>query len=923
MTHLLTLFAARPWAVLVFLTLVSLLAASQLPHLRVQVSADELQIRDDPNRAYYKKIAAQFGDEKAVLLVLQDKALLEPEKLKLLKQVVASLEALPFVKTTQSLFSLPWLKTVDGYLNKDAYLKALPSTDMEANERLVAAANNPFVRKVLLSADRQTMAIAIILADVSIEDSVLSQQIDAQTAVLSAHYQNVFTVGLPYVRTEIANSIHAEQGKLAPLAVAALLIALFVLLRQLLDVLIPIFTASLSILWTLAGMAWMDIPLNVVTSIVPILLIIVGSTEDIHLLSEFRHGQRQGLDNQQALHRMSKKMGRIIFLTFITTYLGFLSISLSKIDVLWQFGVVASTGLLVNFLVTIALIPALLALAGRWQLDGGALINNPAVNTWAERYWRRLQRHRWKIVSLAMVGVLVAGMGIPLVKVNHSAMDALSEDSNIRKHIGLVNQQLSGLESFSIVLDSGIEGTFLKVRYLDELSKLQGYIEAQGWSGSTASFANYLALLNAAFDELDAPAMPDSDSVVNELMIFLSYDHVSRYVSSDYSTARIVVRHGLDSSADLQSVITNLQTFIDTHTDKGLRVRLTGDSILSLSATEAMVYGQLQSIALVALIIVVIIAVMFLDIRTGLLAALPNIFPVVVLFGFMGYAGIPLNIGTAMAAAIAIGIAVDDTLHFMLRYNLELKSSKSEFLALHRTIHNEALPVLATSIALMAGFLVFSFSTFTPIALFGQLSALVIASALLADFVITPIVVSTLRLVTVWDMLSLHVRNEVLGNSILFHGMKDWQIRQFILSSTVINYPAQTAIFCRGDDSQEMYLVLSGTVEVRFPGRDSQHGVVECFSVGESFGDVALLAKETRRTDAVALEHCELLVLSAEGLRVATRRNPLIAARLFINISKDIACRLVSYVEKQHGQPDKVEPTLESQDPLKSNSDDK
>ncbi len=188
----------------------------------------------------------------------------------------------------------------------------------------------------------------------------------------------------------------------------------------------------------------------------------------------------------------------------------------------------------------------------------------------------------------------------------------------------------------------------------------------------------------------------------------------------------------------MQAFVDKVQQYLDQHLDPGLKAHITGSSALTLSATRSMIDGQLQSVLLLLLFFIVIISVLFTGLRVGLLAALPNVYPVLILFGVMGYAGIPLNIGTTMAAAIAIGLAVDDTLHFMLRYNQELKSSRHQLTAIHATLSTEGLPVISTSLALIAGFLVFTLSAFQPIEDFGLLSALVIATALIADFVITP-----------------------------------------------------------------------------------------------------------------------------------------------------------------------------------------
>jgi len=900
MQRFLILCATRPWWVLGALLLVSLLAASQLPRVQVQVSADELLVMDDPERDYYESVRKQFGEDQVLLLVLEDDALLAPEKLTVLREAIGRLTALPFVARVESLFSVPYLKSVEGYLNKEPYLAKLPASPEEGAALIAEALKNSFVRNVLLSADGRLMGVAIILKEATRghDDREIAGAVEEITAALDGHYRRHFTIGFPEIRNEITDRIRAEQGKLFPLAVGALLIALLVLLRHLVEIVTPVVTAAVSILWTLGMMGALAIPLNVVTSIVPILLIVVGSTEDIHLLTEFRAAQGQGLATPEALRHMAQKMGRAVFFTFITTFAGFLSVGLSRIELLWQFGLTAATGLFFNFVITSALIPALLALTQRRSpvANGHAARAGGA----AERYWHWLERHRPALfgsVALVAVGALA---GIPAIQVNHNPVDSLGRDSEVRQQIDRIGHSLSGLETFSIVVDSGIQDTFLKERYINELVKIQEFLAKQGMARSTTSFADYLALLNGAFQEYDHPEMPQSDDVINELMIFLDYHRVKEYVSQDYSTARILVRHNLSSSHELERFIGELRHFLDHELDHGLQARITGDSVLTLSATRAMINGQLQSILLLLLFIVLLISLLFMDMRAGLLAAVPNAVPVVVLFGFMGYAGIPLNIGTTMAAAIAIGIAVDDTMHFMLRYNQELKLVKRQSQAMHATIRSEALPVTATSVALMAGFAVFAASTFEPIRQFGLLSALVMGVALVADLVITPLAIATLRLVTLWDILSLHLREEVIAKSPLFQGMRPWQIRRFILSGRILELAPGEKVFRIGGKSDELFLMMAGSVEVRVPreGDSGRELVVDRFGAGQIFGEVALLAGEERKGNAIAMEPSTLLALSWDGINEAARHHPLIAARLFLNLATDISHRWVRFIAR-------------------------
>ncbi len=904
MNRVLNYFSNHPWVGLGIILLISAIAGTQIGNLEIRISADEMLVQNNQEQDFYREVRSMFGDEQISLLYMESDDLLAHDKLEALQKAVAKLEKLPFVSRVESLFSVPWVKTVDGYLDKKPYLDKLPETPQQARNVLAEARKNPFLKNVLLSPDKNVMAAAIVLkkADRPItdwNDETITNALDTVAADLAPFYTTVFSMGFPQVRTEIAERIREEQTHLFPLAIAALLIALFLLLRQLIDILLPILTAGFSILWTFGFMGAVDIPINVVTSIIPILLIIVGSTEDIHLLSEFRHGQKAGLDTRSSLKHMSGRMGSIVLLTFITTYLGFLSVGLSRIEVLWQFGLVASTGLALNFLATIILIPSVLSLAGKWQLDGKSRMYSGRGRLLAKRYWEWLWRYRRTIIGFFLGWTLVAIIGIPRIHINHNAIDSLGKDSEVRQKIELINENLAGLESLSIIVDSGIEDTFLKVRYLEELEEIQQYIREKGWSESSASFADYLSLLNGAFQELQEPMMPESDDIVTELMIFLNHKDVKAYISEDFSRTRILVRHSIESSERLQLVISDLQQFIDQNLDTGLRARITGDSVLTLSATNAMIGGQLQSIAILLVIIVLIIGLLFTELKVGLLAALPNFFPVIAMFGFMGYMEIPLNIGTTMAAAIAIGIAVDDTLHFMLRYNRELKARKSHNSAMEHTIYGEALPVVSTSVALIAGFLVFTQASFEPIAQFGALGALVIATALIADFVITPLAVSSLRLVTIWDVLSLRLRKKVLEKSPMFRNLRPWQIRQFILSGRMVEYSKGDLVFRHGEASTELFVLLTGKVSVFLPGQEGHHTLLEQFHPGDVFGDVALFANIPRKADAVAIENSTVLILTREGIERTMRHRPLISAQIFSNLTADLSRRMIKLISKQ------------------------
>ena len=233
MQHLLIQFARRPWLWLTLLLIATVIAASQVTKLRVKVSSDEMLVINDPQRAFYEEVKAAFGEEKIVLLVVEGERLLTPEQLTVLQRVINDLESLPFVARTESLFSAPHVKSVEGYLDKEPYLAKIPATAEEGQALLAEALKNPLIRNVLVSADGHAMAVAVVLKekDREYDDDVVTNAIDKAVEPLLTVYERAYPIGFAQVRTEIASRIIEEQYKLMPLAVGALLLVLFVLMK--------------------------------------------------------------------------------------------------------------------------------------------------------------------------------------------------------------------------------------------------------------------------------------------------------------------------------------------------------------------------------------------------------------------------------------------------------------------------------------------------------------------------------------------------------------------------------------------------------------------------------------------------------------------------------------------------------------------
>jgi predicted RND superfamily exporter protein len=905
--------AAPPWLVLTVIVALSLSSAVQLPKLTLNVSPDLLSLRGDPDRRFYEQAVAVFGSEQVTVLFIRDPNLFEPSRLAAIEEAIERIEALPQVLYTQSLFSLPNLRTRDEFVYTDPFLEPIPQSAAAAGEVIDAARRNPFVRNNLLSADANAMAINVFI-DGSTErspdfDRELVSGLEAALAPLAEHVAESFQLGMPYVRHLIEEQVRRDAQIIIPLAMAVLFLALITTLRRPNAALIPFITSGLSILWTLGFMAAFNLELNVITAIVPALLIIIGSTEDIHLIAEYYEGISRSLPRGASVRRMARYMGLAVSLTFFTTYVGFLSVAVNPIEVLRDFGLVASTGLLLNFLATVALVPLYLRYLG----DRNVSAARGALTIFRDRIGGGIysfvgSRKRIMATLTASFTLVMAG-GIFFLDVNNNILAYFAPQSPIQERASVLHEELSGMQSFSIVLDGEIEGTFKKVRYLRDLEELRRYLEADERYDFSVGFSDYLALLNSAVNESGKPELPYSDEIVEELTLFVRHRDIREYISPDFSMASVVVRHNIGESRELRRALAALRAFAAANIDPALDVQITGESILSSNAADRMAAGQAQSLAIVVTVIFAVIALLFFNPKVGLIALLPNVFPIVILFGVMGYLDIPLDTGTAMIAAISIGICVDNTMHFMVRYSRELRRHRSESGAIEATLRTEATPITSTSIAMMLGLGVMVFSSFPPVVRFGALSAMVMFLAWYADFVITPIAMSRTRLLTLWDLLSLKIRRHLTGQSALFRDMVNREVRRAVVHGAVQHFHADEIVMRRGEPCKDMYVVLAGKVEIRGQGPANPHESVQVLGPGGVFGVVALVCDRPRIATATALGESIVLRLDWGRIRSLARIHPRTASKLFRNLAVIIAERFAEQAGAEPpGDPARTDP---------------
>ena len=904
---LLSFSYSYPKLVIFLLIALTLLVAPTLSRLQFDISAQSLMVKSDPDWLAYQKSLKDFGSDSTIIIVFSDDSLFTKEKLLLVKAALTQFKKLEFVKGTSSLFNVPNVQEVEGYIETKPFLLEIPETKEKMDLLIDDALSNSMVAGNLVSPDRNTMALNLFLDDTQHypgRDAEITGAIEQVLDPLESEFTTVYQLSSPYVREAISEQIQLDQRMILPAALVVIILVLGFSMGRLNCSIVPMSSATISIVLTLSFMAYMEIPVNVLTSIIPALLIIIGSTEDVHLMAEYHSGVRSGLTRDEAVQRLPITQEMAILLAFVTTFMGFLSITVNDLDLLREFGWLVAFGLFVNFMVTTLFVPAYLRLFGGSGLD---MENRKNIfQIFARGVFSVVIRFKKATLFLMLLIAAYFAWGAQFLQVNNNTLAYFAEDSEIRQRADQIHNSLAGMQTFSIILDSSIEGTFQKVRYLTEIEKIQQFMDDRAVFDKNMSFADFIKLTNQVMEGISQPELPVDDEVVEVYMEFVQFEAVRSYVTPDYSIARILVRHNLGSSNELKHEFELIRHYIKNDLKSSLKVTLTGESVLNNNAADAMAAGQIQSLILMVAVILLLVSLLFIDLRAGLIALVPNVFPVIVLFGVMGYYNIPLDTGTTMVAVIALGISVDDTIHFLSRYHFFTRGNENVEDALRSTIEHEATPITTTSLALALGFSTLTLSSFQPVVYFGALSALVMVLAMFSTFILTPVLLSFTKLVTVWDMLSLNLQADVLSNSQIFNGLKNSQIKKTILSGTIKNVSRGDIIIDQGVAGKEFFVMLEGAATTTHRDLDGSIHTLGYLKAGDLFGEVAELSQRERMARVTANEKTQLLEMKWSSIKRLGVFHPRISMRLYRNLARILSKRIAEKTEEKDQPHDEL-----------------
>ena len=790
------------WKTLLLLLLLIAGLVSQLPKLTMDTSTEGFLHDNDPTLLNYNAFRDQFGRDELVLVAISAPEVFEPAFLEQLKSLHYELrDNVPHLDDITSLINGRNTRGAEGELIVEDLLEKWPEDEAALKAVRQRALENPVYRNMLISEDATITTIVIktdaysggdseedILAGFeeegaigdmapeqkSIErpyltDAENSEVVNAVRAI-TAKYDNeqfrIHVAGSPVITDVLKRAMMENMKKFMIMAIIAITLILFLLFRRISGVVLPLVAVLLSLLSTLGIMAIAGVPFKLPTQILPSFLLAVGVGASVHLLAIFyRHLQLSHHSNEEGLEPSQIKensiahalghSGLAIVMTSLTTAAGLASFAGAEVAPISDLGIVAAIGVLISLIYTLVLLPALLSLFPiKTKMSATEHARHARMDSLLEGI-ARFSTNRSKLV-LAISGlILIIGFaGISQVYFSHKPFEWLPETEPSRIATEFMDEKMKGASTVEVIIDTKKENGFYEPSIMQGLEKLNREVEridrGELFVGKTLSLADILKEINKALNEnRDAfYTIPDDRNLIaQEFLLFENSgsDDLEDFVDSQFSKARFTGKmpwiDGVlyrDFTRELNELFT--QTFGDD-----IDITVTGMIALLGHTMHATILTMAESYLYAALVITLMMILLIGDIRIGLVSMIPNLTPIILTLGLMGWFGMPLDLFTMLIGSIAIGLAVDDTIHFMHNYRRYHHDTGDVGEAVRQTLLTTGRAMLVTTLVLSIGFFLYMFSNLANLVNFGLLTGFTIIMALLADFFLAPALMAQLH----------------------------------------------------------------------------------------------------------------------------------------------------------------------------------
>lgn len=556
-------------------------------------------------------------------------------------------------------------------------------------------------------------------------------------------FDEIHYAGRIFAQDVYLQTLQKEFVYFMGLAFVLVIFFLWLSFRSLYGIIVPISIVLISIFWTLGFMAMMGKPIDIMSVMLPTMIFIAGMSDVVHFFTKYFEEAAKKTEKHLIYPLILKEVGFPTFLTLITTVVSFLSLLFSSIKPIRDFGIYTSVGIIIAFVLTYTLLPALLYFFTPKKLVTVHAHNNNTYNLMRRGlFW--IFRNQKTIVVITVIVSVLSVFGVSKIVINNLLLDDLSDNLKIKQDFNFFDKDYSGVRPLELAIKiKDPSKTIWDYDVIQKLDGLDNFIRKEYSAGFLYSPAQLVkSVYKAMNDDAENSLPPESDfnDIVKEFKSNKKNKDIKRFVNPDLKSARISAKIQDKGSILVKGHNQKLNEYLAKNMNSNeIEVTVTGAAHLVDLNNDYMVKNMMQGFGFSIFIIALLTYFLHRSWRMVLVFIVPNVIPLLIMAGVMGFCGIELKSATSLVFSIAFGVATDDTIHFISRLKIEMGYGKSLIYAFKRTYFETGKPILLTTFILMGGFISLLVSDFQSTYYFGFLICITIIIAVVADIFLLPV----------------------------------------------------------------------------------------------------------------------------------------------------------------------------------------
>jgi hypothetical protein len=736
----------------------SVLAAWQAVSVRMDTSIEVWFLEDDPDLVSYKQFLEVFESDQIVVMAYSDPDLWTDEGLLFLKDLGEAAAELDYVIEARSVVTIPEISSSSpGMLEVERPYELAPPDPSALRERVLGdellkglVSSDGHTTAVLLSVDalQEESQLKIVLAD---SLRTLATRFEARAEAEGRRGLAIELAGPTMMDAAFFTYTERDFIVVFPLMLVIIVTLILLLFRTPRALVLPLAVVLVDCLWVTGLMGASGQNITIIHGIIYPLILGIGIASSVHVMSRSLANRRAGMDVSDASMSALESLLAPCFFTAVTTTAGMLSLTTSTLAPLRQFGVLGAVGAFCTFLLTYALGPYLLPLLPS-PVEGEDRASDALWARWDQFLGRLGELALRRAPLVALVATLFVGVGlagISQLETGSNPVHYYKADDPVRVALEYVDSVLSGTSNLEILVDAGTDGGVKEPGVLRRILEAQDYLEQVDGIGTTLSIVDYITTLQRVTRGADEVSeLPKTRAEVAQLLLLMNDPETeAQVVDHSYRMARITATLKVSETEKLNPQLPGVEAMLKRvfPEAEGLSAQATGMTKLIANMDRHLLHSATRSVGLAFVMVLLFMTLALRSVRLGLFSMIPNILPIVMVMGVMGWVGVPLDPGTTMIGAVALGLVVDNTVHFLHPFREFSKAGQSTLEATQATLLLTGRAIITTTVVLVCAFWLLLLASFNPNVYFGLLCGLAVAFGLVADLVVLPAALNLIK----------------------------------------------------------------------------------------------------------------------------------------------------------------------------------